>query len=126
MLRIVRACLQGRGLAPGAIPPFPGQVFNLGSWCFNALLQTEQSKRFMWLLALHKEHWGCRVLISARVFLGSRPDAGLPSLIWEVELSTPELEHQAGVELHKGRKGPRVDLGDLFDAGSVVPDAVDI
>lgn len=121
--RIVKTCLEQRGYY-GPIPSFPGQIFFMGSRCYNALLQTEQSKRLMWLLTLHKERWGCMVLTSVRVFLGSRPNDGLPSLIWEAELSSPELEHQAGAELHKARRGPRVDLAELFGAGSVAPGAV--
>lgn len=106
VLRIVRACLQRRGFRRNNIPKFPGQIFFAGHWCFNALLQTEQSKRFVWLLALHKQRWNFKTLTSVRVFLGNRPGAALPSLVWEVEHGSHANHAKVDFEFQKGLGAP--------------------
>lgn len=106
LIRIVRTCLQSRGFTDNKIPPFPGQIFFAGSWCFNSLLQTEQNVRLVWLLALHKGHWGVKVMSSVRVFLSNKENAALPSLIWEVQDDSMELSRSADLEFNKGLGGP--------------------
>lgn len=109
MLRIIWTCLKARGFdinVKKEVPIFPGQIFFAGGWCFNALLQTEQSIRFVWLLALHKEKWGEKALTSVRIFRGDRENEVLPSLIWEVEDATHEKHADAEIEYKKGLGGP--------------------
>ncbi|KAM0720716.1 hypothetical protein Q7P37_004853 [Cladosporium fusiforme] len=106
VLRIVRTCLRARSFRDDGIPPFPGQIFFAGGWCFNSLLQTEQSVRFVWLLALHKNTWGEKTLTSVRVFKSDRPETMLPSLIWELGEASDEAHREADQQHNKGLGGP--------------------
>ncbi|GAB1742592.1 hypothetical protein NU219Hw_g8131t1 [Hortaea werneckii] len=89
----IQACLGSRGYNNGRLPLWNDrQTFNIGHWCYYALLATPNSRGIAWLLVQHKQGLGMKVPYSVTIWWptdrGQSQVVDLidwPSLLWEIK-----------------------------------------
>ncbi|KAI7325645.1 hypothetical protein KC315_g7827 [Hortaea werneckii] len=90
-VRAIQACLSTRNYNNGRLPLWNDrQTFNIGHWCYYALLATPNCRGIAWLLVQHKEGLGMKVPYSVTIWWptdnGQMVDLiDWPSLLWEIK-----------------------------------------
>ena len=93
--QVIAACLKERGHLYN-IPTWPGEEFELGHWCFNTLIATNNCAGVAGFLISHKTGIGKQVLTSVTIFKADEnldnSEYDYPSLRWTLKPFEPAME----------------------------------